>query len=254
MAELDPTGVDSASAAATQGQGNDPGSSVSAPAAAPAATGDVLPDLPPNQQEAFAKRLAAEKAKLERQFEPYVRLGEALKARGADPETVLAQLEQPQIPSPAGPVAPQAAITPESVAEQLGTTPEMARVLLQMAQQNLTLTQQQQKIADEAEAIRLRAEDPSFDRAAAEKAQRDFQRRYGVRLSLADAWAYAGADIKAAKAAKEAEQRALQQQQVNQRSGTSEPGTSAGKPSIADLPKSDFEALVARVKATGRIA
>ena len=222
-------GVEDAGAADPQGQGEGQEDQ-------PQDQGTEQTDAAPVDPKAFAKRLAAERQKMRAEIEAEVRAS-----------------VQPQ--APAQPQQPPVTVDAyaEQIAEQLGLTPEAARAMAVVALRQQALEQQQQRILEQAEEASIKATDKTFDRAAADAVRTDFQKRYGITLSISDAWQMARNQQHIAQSTRAAEQRALAQADANRRAGTAAPSGGGGKPTIADLPKSDFEALVQRVKAGGRV-
>ena len=222
-------GVEDAGAADPQGQGEGQDDQTQD-------QGTEQNDSAPVDPKAFAARLKAEREKIRRE----------------ERAAVEAELRSQQTPSqPAQPVSVEAYA--DQIAEQLGVTPEAARAMANLAVQQQALAQQQQRILEQAEEASIKATDRTFDRAAADAVRTDFQKRYGITLSISDAWQMARNQQHIAQSTRAAEQRALAQADANRRAGTPAPSGGGGKPTIADLPDGDFEAMVARVKAGGRV-
>lgn len=217
------TGVEQPEAAAPEAQG-EPES--------PPASDDLAPAFDAKVEQAFAKRLAAEREKLRRELE----------AELASQHYMGAGQESSGQQDPA-----------EMVAERLGTTPEMARVLMGIWRQTTEAVRRQQEMAEEAEAQRLKATDPDFDRQAAEAVREEFRRLYGVTLSLEHAWAFASREKKLEAAKREAEQRALAQVALGKKASTGPAESGFGKVSFHEMPDDEFERVVAQVKAGGRL-
>jgi hypothetical protein len=206
-------------------------------------------DLPPNMQEAFNKRLGAERAKLEKelraqleadvkkQYDSHIKLGEMLRQQGYDPGAVYSEYEKSQ----------QA-----HQAQQAGLSPDVYAKLQAMEQQVQTLQQERVLASLQSEAKTLQAEfGATFDQHA--QAAIDRASRTGETLEESF-FALGRRDIlKAQQAA--AEQRVLAQ--VTGRDGKA-PVNATGGPQVTPdndvrkMPKAEFEKLKQEVLAGKR--
>lgn len=233
-----------------------PAAAPGGPAASPAAGGTAPasePELPPNMQEAFNKRLGAERAKLEKelrasvaaeiqkQHETDIRLAEYFRKQGYDPREVLTQWEQAER---------------ENQARQMGTSPDVLQKLQHLEQQVTTFTQRDRVTALNAEATALQAE-PGFDAALSTHGQAALDRAMQSGETLEQAlMALAGRQILAARD-QAAEQRALAQAagRAGKMPAAAVPGPGAiPSTNVWDLPKEQFDKIVAEVKAGKRRA
>lgn len=208
-------------------------------APAEVATGETSPgpaagDADGRVEQAFAKRFAAERAKME----PDLRLAQRFRELGYNTDQVMAAMEgRFQKPTQAN--------YEEQLADQLGITAEAAKTMMQMGMGLQQMQAQLSSITEESSLRLLKEKDPAFDRTKAEEVRNSFREKYGVDLAWEDAWDMASRDIQKHRA----EQAALAGMTAKDKAKTSPPsGDAPGKVDINTLSSKEFNSLVERVK------
>lgn len=217
-------------------------------------------------EKAFAARLRQEKERVAQEIEERVRQEYEAKYRQQQQQQQQQHQQQHSPPSQAPPLLPRQEL--ESLAEQLGVTIETANAMYNQQwlinQQNEAIKRQDvylRRMADttsRVEAMKIveqrRRSNPNLpeaDEARMGQIRKDYRERYGYDLP----WEEAYEKLVAQEAMSGNLTRTAQQKVINNITARSKKTVQAGKagvakrPSIEDMSKDEFEALVEQAKA-----
>ena len=217
------------------------------------------PKLNDKAEKAFAKKLAAEKEKMEAKIRQEL-------------EEKYKQQPKPNEPKPT--LQPQNGVTPltdeqtEELAYKYGITPEAFTVLynqqaaiMQLNEKINKQDQFQEQLTDQSTkaetqiAIEQDRKEkpwlPAFDEAKVTAVRNDFKAKYGVNLPWSEAYdRYVAEQAKSGSFARQAQQQAISQIKGRDRSTVhAGKGGQAQRPSIDDMSKAQFEEIIAQAKA-----
>lgn len=218
---------------------------------------DEAPQLDEKVEKAFAKRLAAEREKIRREYEEKL---QASLTEYTPPTSQYQPPAQPQVPT----VDFERAVN--QLADDLMITPEAARAMIYQQMELNRIKAMQAEVQDRSAKAEAKAQIeaqrqqnphlPPFDEKVLEKVRRDHQSRTGYTLSWHDAYRQYVADQALAgslfaSVEQQAEQKAISQ--ITKRNKTTvQAGKGARSPkptSVWDVPDDEMDRLIERAKA-----
>lgn len=206
-------------------------------------------------EKAFAARLSKEREKIEQEFkqkyQSKLALAEKFEQLGYDPEEVSQYLDEwPGSKQPTQPAVPTAnvPVTPleETLAQQLGITPQAAKALISLYTQVDTLSV-------EKELTRLKSTYGDFDEAKLKEFKRDYERKHGAKLTYEAAYQL----MTWQERERAGQQKAIEDLRKNAEKavnvGSGAPPSPGVKGDFWKMKKEDFDSILARVKSGEKI-